>query len=94
MDIETRHWDDIETIELNTLRASLDYTTFNTNMISTELEDFKTSLCNIEREMSTIYNKLCTWKTPKTKRIKKGEETTGDTGTQGLTTSRIPFPFP
>ena len=33
MDIEARHGDDIKTIELDTLRASLDYATFNTNMI-------------------------------------------------------------
>ena len=31
--IKARHGDDIETIELDALRASLDYATFNTNMI-------------------------------------------------------------
>ena len=29
----------------------------------TELEDFKTSLQNIEHETSAVYNDLCTWKT-------------------------------
>ena len=33
LDIEVRHGDDIETCELDALRASLDYATFNTNMI-------------------------------------------------------------
>ena len=33
LDIEARHGDDIETCELDALRASLDYATFNTNMI-------------------------------------------------------------
>ena len=33
MDIRSRHRDDIETCELDALRASLDYATFNTNMI-------------------------------------------------------------
>ena len=31
---------------------------------STELEDFKTSLHNTERETSVVHNDLCTWKTP------------------------------
>ena len=30
---------------------------------STELEDFRTSLHNIERETSAVYNDLCKWKT-------------------------------
>ena len=33
LDIEARHGNDIETFELDALRASLDYATFNTNMI-------------------------------------------------------------
>ena len=33
LDIEAKHRDDIETCELDALRAALDYATFNTNMI-------------------------------------------------------------
>ena len=40
---------------------------YKNNIKATELEDLKTSLCNIERETSAIYNDLCTWKAPDTR---------------------------
>ena len=42
-------------------------TNHSKNIFSTELKNFKLSLCQIERETSAIYSDLCTWKASHTR---------------------------
>ena len=56
-----------KTLQTKIQEANIDILDIEANhrkdILSTELEDFKTSLYNIERETSAVYNDLCTWKT-------------------------------
>ena len=74
-----------------TQKAILDIeANYRKDILSTELEDFKTSLHYIECETSTAYNDLCTWKTSlarlpagASKECEATTETNHTTSTQG-----------